>query len=323
MRTLVPILALTAAWPAAWAQQPAAPAPEPQARPTPARESKPKPPDRDTLPFDDPLARQKLDHDLWITKGVQGGFKTEELWILQPPAAIAAPTATETAQPKDRNAPGSWSAMSGSMNQNRPEELTAEERVRLFQEWERFVFGEPKKSTDRSGGITDPWRKSETRDDNPRVSSEPPKADFKISPLNPTLGSAQPQDSAVGSLAPNTPPPPRTETTDIDAKFSPFGAPVVPGLRPEGWSPDAYRNSSLPLSGIVPQTPLGLPGGLPATDPRTMSTPNTLPFSPFSPQAPGMNFGLPQNNPQMPGAPQGPTPTPRAHSTDSFMPRQW
>lgn len=321
MRALLSVLTLAAVLPMATAQQqPARESPPPdQARPDSGKRPEPSP-RRDTTPFEDPLARQKLDDDLWITKGLQGGFKTDDLWILHPPQG-SAPAAkdNDTLQPLGRGTFGAWPGSPASKDANRPPELTDEERARLVKEWENFVFGEPKSSSHRSV-FGDPWSQPKTDGDGPsssRPSDESTKPTIGSAPSDAPAEPSLQGDLTFGTQNPDVSLRPRMANPGQENPFSPFGPTSVPGLRPEGWLPNGSPSTSYPLTGGFPQTSQGLPG---STDP-TFGTPNATPLSPFTPQMPGMNFGPPQNNFQFPGGPQGPTPTPRAHSTDSFMPR--
>lgn len=321
MRALLPILSLAAALPIAAAEQQSAREAPPPARASRDNDKQPQPsPRQDTMPFDDPLARQKLDDDLWITKGLQGGFKTEELWILQPPAgATPAPSNNDTGKPQGRGTFGAWPGTSGARDPDRPADLTDEERARLVKEWERFVFGEPKPPGER-GAFTDPWKQPEADDNSPSTPGSaggPTKPTLGFAPLGTTVGPALPGDFTAGNQTPDLSLRPCIGGSDRQMPFSPVGADRVPGMRPEDWLPNSSRNPGFPLAGTLPQTPQDLPGsGTP-----TFGAPNASPHSPFAPQMPGMGFGLPQNGFQIPGGTQGPVPAPRAHSTDSFMPR--
>ncbi|MCC6355056.1 MAG: hypothetical protein IT577_14290 [Verrucomicrobiae bacterium] len=322
MRALSHILMLVGALSAAMAQ-PSPPRETPAPDKAPQDKDKPaRPPHQpDGKPFDDPLARQKLDDDLWITKGLQGGFKTDELWILQSPSGPN-PGSGDSGGERDQNPSkfGAWPGSQAPRDPNRPAELSDQERMRLFQEWERFVFGEPKDSRGRSP-FADAPRRSGTRDDeaSPGTKAPTPPAD------SPGIGL---RDTGIDPLAQGgftlgTQPPdplarPRADTTEPKPPFSSFGAQPVPGLRSEDWFPNNSPSSPQAL-GTAPFPNPQYPAG---TIPPAFGAPQPSTPSPFNTQIPGMGFGLPQNSLQIPGGPQGPVPTPRAHSTDSFMKRE-
>jgi len=281
-----------------------------QGRQPQAKQPKEKPSARSALPFEDPLAREKLEKDLWITKGVQGGLKTRDLWILQPPNPAS--TSNDDGDPSTAtSALGSWPGNKTSPSANKSDNLTAEERARLIKEWERFVFGEPKEDPNRKNPSDDLWRQPTDR---PDATSNPATDDAFKYPVK----KAEPSISLNLPGASPMPDPfqPKQDIPRNDPRFSPFGSSDVPGLRPESWDPAGTRNSQFSLPGMIPQNSVGLPG---ANTPGTIA-PNLLPSAPVGPN---LSFGQPPNNLNMPGAPQGPVPSPRAHSTDSFAPRQW
>lgn len=291
------------------AAEPSAPAGT-QGRQPQAQQPKEKPRAHSALPFDDPLAREKLERDLWITKGVQGGFKTRDLWILQPPNPPT--TAIDNGDPSPTTSSlGSWPGNKTSPGANKSENLTAEERARLIKEWERFVFGEPKQDPNRKNPSEDLWRRPTDRTD---AAANPATDDAFKYPAKKT-------EPSISLNLPGVSPMPdplqtKQDPPGNDARFSPFGSSEVPGLRPESWNPTGTRDSRFSLPGMLPQNSLGLPG---ANTPGAIA-PNSLPSAPVGPN---LSFGQPPNDLKMPGAPQGPVPTPRAHSTDSFAPRQW
>lgn len=305
MRTPLSVIALLTLAGSALASEPSPPTDKPKqqaaAKPTNGKETR-----GGTLPFEDPLAREKLAKELWITKGVQGGFKTDDLWILQTPAQPQGATGNNEESPKAANSFGNWPTPQ-SASPNRSNDMIDEDRRRMVQEWERFVFGEPKKDPNRTDPANDLWQRPESKADNPAT------------PAEGGAKTAEPTISFNNSSLPSTPNDlsSKPATAGSEVRFSPFDSQKVPGLRPETWNPSAVRDSRLPMGGTLPQAPsIGLSIG----DPLAPVSPNAQPIAPFPPN---MNFGYPQNNLKIPGSQQGPVPAPRAHSTDSFIPRQW
>ncbi len=322
MFRIIPIAVFAAALASADGADSPLPGNEPAPREAATTEPKLRQADRpDALPFEDPLARMKLKDDLWITKGIQGGFKTDDLWILQTPAPpAAAPETSEIDSGLGRDALGAWPTTRGAGDANRTDDASQAERLRQMQEWERFVFGEPKPAANRSS-FSDPWgqRDNDAGTTRGTPSSDPRGISQPIVPPDSPIGTGFAGEFGAPSTIGN---PPATSVgrpaEPATPSLSPFGPNAVPGLRSQDWLPQDSRSSPLNPAGALPEMPLDLRG----PTPQGISAPDRATFSPFAPQMPGMGFAPPQNNFQIPGGPQGPVPAPRAHSTDSFMPRQ-